>query len=354
MRGSREAIRRPQPRPRGTVIRGALSAGAAASILAAAMMVAGVPASAGRIATAPSGSVARAGGANARTAARLAASRFLLGLSAGEGSARELSDIRRVATLVRVSKPVTTARWERAGVKVIADEAGPYTRSGVSGLDHQAYVLKVVALVRRNPHLFAVEVLNEPGGDWFWGAQSESSTNRQSYARLLIEVHEALVANFGAARPLELGSWDGGHDSSNAWGEAWSRNAAALADVDGVTNHPYGGTGARAGAILGNRSLVAADERVSHKPIYITEVGFPTAGPTSDSLRYTEAEQASAMYSFGVWAQRTGYVAGVTFFSYHDEQDGGGYGVETHRGVKKQAFAALERLHRRGLAGSRR
>jgi exo-beta-1,3-glucanase (GH17 family) len=93
---------------------------------------------------------------------------------------------------------------------------------------------------------------------------------------------------------------------------------------------------------------VARATAISHKPVYITEVGFPTAGPTADSLRYTEAEQASAIYRFGRWAEHTKYVAAVTFFTYRDEREGGGYGVETRRGVKKKAFKALERLQRRG------
>jgi hypothetical protein len=270
---------------------------------------------------------------------------FLLGLNAGYGGPHEISDLRRVASIVRLQDPTRPRRWESAGLKVIADEVGPYTSSGVSGLDHRAYVRRVIALVTRNPHLFAVEVLNEPGGSWFWGPQSESDANRRSYAQLLIEVHNALVARFDGARPLELASWDGGHDSSNAWGEAWSKNSTALADVDAVTNHPYGGTDPRSQAILGDRALVAADEARSHKPIYITEVGFPTGAATSDSLQYTEAEQASAIYRFGLWAKRTSYVAGVTFFTYRDKQGEAGYGVETRSGAKKQSFAALERLH---------
>jgi hypothetical protein len=272
---------------------------------------------------------------------------FLIGINAGDGSRAEVRDLRRVAAVVCVSNPTSPRHWEAAGIRVIADETGPYTSTGVSGLDHRSYVRRIVALVRRNPHLSAIEVLNEPGGEWFWGADSESAANRESYARLLIEVHEALVAGFGAARPLELASWDGGHDSSNAWGEAWSQNTTALADVDGVTSHPYGGTDVRAHSILGNRDLVARAAAVSHKPVYITEVGFPTAGPTADSLRYTEAEQASAIYRFGLWAEHRKYVAAVVFFTYRDERDGGGYGVETRRGFKKQAYRALERLHRR-------
>jgi hypothetical protein len=279
-------------------------------------------------------------------ARRAAAAGFLLGVNAGYWGGHEVRDLRRVATVVRLTNPPSLTRWERAGLRVIADFSGPYTRSGVSGLDHGAYVAKVVAFVRQNPRVFAIEVLNEPGGDWFWGPQAESAENRESYARLLIEVHEALVAGFGARRPLELASWDGGHDSSNAWGEAWSRNAGALADVDAVTNHPYGGRGVRAHAILGNRRLIAADEAVSHKPIYITEVGFPTGNNNSDSLLYSEAEQASAIGSFANWARKTRYVAGVTFYGYRDAREGGGYGIETHGGHRKPAFAVLERLRR--------
>ncbi len=273
-----------------------------------------------------------------------ATDRFMLGVNAGYWGPREAQDLGRVATVVRLTNPPRLTRWERAGLRVIADLSGPYTRAGVSGLDHAAYVARVVAFVKQNPHVLAIEVLNEPGGQWFWGAQAESAENRESYAQLLIEVHDALRRQFGARRPLELASWDGGHDSGNAWGEAWSQNTTALADVDAVTNHPYGGTGTRGQAILGNRREVEADEAVSHKPIWITEVGFPTGNNKGDSLLYSEAEQASAVGSFARWARATGYVAGVTFYGYRDAHDGGGYGIETHHGHRKPAFAVLERL----------
>jgi hypothetical protein len=277
---------------------------------------------------------------------RSAAGAFMLGLNAGYWGRSEPRDLRHVATLVRLTNPPRLTRWEREGLRVIADFSGPYMHGGVSALDHAAYVARVTAFVRENPHVYAIEVLNEPGGQWFWGAQAESAENRESYAQLLIEVHDALVRSFGARRPLELASWDGGHDSSNAWGEAWSRNATALADVDAVTNHPYGGRGSRSTAILGNRRAVEADEAVSHKPVFVTEIGFPTTGPTGDSLRYSEAEQASAIRDFALWARRTGYVAGVTFYGYRDSREGGGYGIETHRGRRKPAFRALELLRR--------
>jgi hypothetical protein len=267
---------------------------------------------------------------------------FFVGLNAGYWGSSEPGDVKHVATVVRLDTPPKLTPWESVGLKVIADESGPYSSSGVSGLNHAAYVEKVVNFVKANPHVYAIEVLNEPGGSWFWGSSSESQTNRESYAQLLIEVHNAMVANFGSARPLELASWDGGHDSSNGWGEGWAKNATALADVDGVTSHPYGGTGARASAILGNRRMVEVAHSESGKPVYITEVGFPTKGPTGDSLQYTELEQAWAIFQFALWARSTGYVKGVTFYGYRDGTEGGGYGVETHQGVKKLAYTALQ------------
>lgn len=271
---------------------------------------------------------------------------FFAGINAGYWGSSEYNDLTTLHTnVVRLDTPTSIGPWEKVGLKVIADYAGPYSSSGVSGLNHKAYVERVVNFVKGSPHVFAVEVLNEPGGNWFWGGSAESETNRQSYAQLLIEVHNALVSNFGTARPLELASWDGGHDSSNAWGAAWSKNGTALADVDGVTNHPYGGTGSRSSAILGNRGLVEQAESQSHKPIYVTEVGFPTKSQTGDSLAYTEKESAWAIYHFAEWAKGKGYVAGITFYGYRDSANSAGYGLERNDGSHKPGWEALREFN---------
>ena len=269
----------------------------------------------------------------------------LAGLNAGGWGSVELTDLPAIGLkVVRLDTPSSTASYEAAGLKVIADFHGPYSSGGVSGLNHAEYVSRVVSFVRANPRVYAVEVLNEPGGNWFWGSSSESTTNRESYGKLVIEVNKALVANFGVARPLELCSWDGGHDSSNAWGRAWSQVSGALAACDGLTNHPYGGTGERGKAILGNRHLVEETHHETSKPVYVTEVGFPTKGPTGDSLQYTETEQAQAIYNFGAWANHSGFVPVVAFYGYRDEKEGGGYGIETHAGAKKRAWTALQQF----------
>jgi len=281
-----------------------------------------------------------------RNASRIAALQpgaIAVGINAGYWGACEPADLRTAVEYVRLDTPSDISPWTNAGMKVIADEAGPYNHAGVSGLDAQAYVEHVVAFVRANPQVWAVEVLNEPGGQWFWGGEAESAANRSAYAQLIVAVHDALVASFGAARPLILASYDGGHDSSNAWGEAWTQNKAALADADMITEHPYGGVGERAVASLGDRVNVQAAYAKTHKPIAITEVGFPTKGPTGDSLQYSETEQARSIAGIIGWARSTGFVKAITVYGYRDAGLEGGYGLQKHDGTKKAAWLALLR-----------
>lgn len=269
------------------------------------------------------------------------ASGLQVGLNAGYWGSSEPPELASIVKYVRLDTPPNISPWTKAGLKVIADESGPYSSSGVSGVNVTSYVAHDVAFVKENPEVADVETLNEPGGEWFWGGSAESSTNRTAYANLVIAVHNALVSNFGAKAPPQLCSYDGGHDSSTAWGEAWTQNKTALADCDMLTVHPYGGTGSRASASLGNRALVEAAHSKTGKPIAITEVGFPTKGPTGDSLQYTPAEQASSITGIVRWARSTGYVKLILIYGYRDGQPGGGYGVATHEDEHKPAWAAL-------------
>jgi len=268
---------------------------------------------------------------------------FLVGLNAGYWGSSELTDLQSLGVkVVRLDTPTSTEPWEDAGLKVIADMSGPYSSAGVSGVNTASYVARDVALVKQDPHLYALETLNEPGGSWFWGANSESAANREAYARLVIAVHNALVDEFGADRPLQLCSMDGGHASSDAFGEAWTKNTEALDDCGMLTNHPYGGQGAREQASLGNRALVERTWTLTGKPVAVTEVGFPTGHNAGDSLIYSETEQASSMYHFYEWASHTGHVPVVTEYGYRDAEEGGGYGIETHAGVHKEAYTAVQ------------
>ena len=203
-----------------------------------------------------------------------------------------------------------------------------------------AWVAGAVAQVKANPTISAVEVLNEPGGNWFWGSEAESTANEAAYASLLKAVHEAFVAEFGSARPLILASYDGGHSQEVSWGEGvWNEATNGGINVndyvDGITMHPYswpttGSTGAR--------SNVARAHAKTGKPVYITEVGWNTA-------EVTQAEQAANIYDFVTWARSTGYVANVTIFEYRDytaNPDENAWGVETWGGEKKPAYTALK------------
>jgi hypothetical protein len=282
---------------------------------------------------------------------RLAPGAIAVGLNGGGWGPCEPPEMSTEIKYIRVDSPTTVAPWTSVGLNVIADLSGPYDDSGVSGVDVAAYVRRVVKLVEASPDVWAIEVLNEPGNLYFWGKDAESPANRTAYAKLIVAVHDALVARFGARRPLILASYDGGIPS-NAWGEAWAQDATALADADMLTEHPYGVSSERASAALGNRANVEAAHAQTGKPIAVTEVGWPTDGAVGEgALKYSEAEEAENIAAFVGWAHATGYVKVVTVYNYRDTADGGGgYGVQTHQGTKKLAWFALAKAARQ--AGS--
>ena len=128
------------------------------------------------------------------------------------------------------------------------------------------------------------------------------------------------------------------------FGKEWWTSAAANF-VDGIVVHPYGGTGDRTSSALGNRQRVADAHAYTGKPIYVTEVGWPTCtscSSTSDSLQWSEANQASNLTNFIDWARGTGYVGGVWYFNYHDFGTKDWYGVVRSDGTHKPAYDALK------------
>jgi Glycosyl hydrolase catalytic core len=233
--------------------------------------------------------------------------------------------------------------------------SGPYNLGGVKALNITQWVQNAVAWVKANPAVLAVEVLNEPYGSWFWGPEAESAASEAAYARLLKAVHTAFVAKFGSHRPLILASY-GGSDSSVSWGEAvWNESLNGGIDVDqyidGVTVHPYGGTGSRSLSALGARSVVMAAHAQTREPVYITEVGWSTAVGHADpetGLQWSEVEQATNIYNFIAWARSTGYVAAVMVFGYRDYGSTNFYGVERWNnsagpnGSRKPSYRALQ------------
>jgi hypothetical protein len=181
------------------------------------------------------------------------------------------------------------------------------------------------------------ELLNEPGNPYFYSDYS----NIALYASLTKAVHAALEANFAPAiRPKLLVSYDGGYNGSE-YGRALFADGAA---ADGVTVHPYGGHGSI--SALGNRERVTQAHAGTGLPVYVTEVGWPTAvgqPPTGDSLQWTEAQQAENLTSFMNWARSLGYVADVTYFNYADYGTNNWYGIVDTTGTRhKLSYAALK------------
>jgi len=102
---------------------------------------------------------------------------------------------------------------------------------------------------------------------------------------------------------------------------------------------------------LGDRADVTAANQHTGKPVWATEVGWPTAvgrPATGDSLQWTERQQADNIYNFVTWAKSTGYVAGFMYFGYRDYGTNNWYGLErwnqgssTVDGSKKPGWYAL-------------
>jgi hypothetical protein len=181
------------------------------------------------------------------------------------------------------------------------------------------------------------ELINEPGNPYFYSEYN----NYQLYANITKAVHSALEADFApAVRPKLLVSYDGGFNGS-AYGRAIF---AAGAVADGVTVHPYGGHGSE--SALGNRERVLQAHSETGLPVYVTEVGWPTAvgqPPTGDSLQWSEQQQAENITNFVKWARGLGYVNDVTYFNYADYGSNNWYGIVNSTGTAhKLGYAALK------------
>lgn len=269
-----------------------------------------------------------------------------VGVDAGGWPSSFASDIAGAASYVRLEAPSSTAGWTAAGVKVIDCMAGPYNSGGVAAVNATEWAAQAVATVKANPGLAAIEVLNEPGNKYIgWGSNAGDAANAAAYDHLLKVVHEAFVANFGSNYPPILASYDGG-EGPTTWGqEMWAAEPNVGNYINGITLHSYGGTSNRTQSALGDRGQIEnAHAQHPNIPIYVTEVGWPTAvgqPSTGDSFQWTEAEQAQNITNFVDWAKGTGYIADVTIFNYRDYGTNDFYGIETASGAHKLSYAAL-------------
>jgi hypothetical protein len=161
------------------------------------------------------------------------------------------------------------------GVKVDVLFTGPYNTGGVSAINATTWASGALAWYQSHgctpTECPMLEVLNEPDGSWFWGSNASNQTNATAYANLVKTAYITFHNAYGANSPLILGAYEG-----NTWGGEWWSSAIS-SYVDGVIVHPYGGTGNVTQSALGNRQLVTDAHNSTGKPVYITEVGWPTA-----------------------------------------------------------------------------
>jgi hypothetical protein len=184
------------------------------------------------------------------------------------------------------------------------------------------------------------EILNEPGNPYFWSDPS----NYSAYAGLIEAVHNALAVLPEADQPTLLVSYDGGF-GGDSYGRTLVKTDANLLNLKlGWTVHPYGGHGSS--SAQGNRPRVTEAYADTHQPVYVTEVGWPTAvgkESTGDSLQWSESQQSANIKEFVVWARALGYVNAVIDFNYADYGTNNWYGIVDTTGTKhKQAYSTLQ------------
>lgn len=206
----------------------------------------------------------------------------------------------------------------------------------IGSINKQQYATELVNYAKTNPSVKRFEVLNEPGGSWFWS----DPTNYSGYTALLKEVHEAFNSELSSEnRPKILASWDGGSVESppGRFGPG-VKKAGGYAYCDEVTVHPYGGaTGAQGGA-AGNRAMIENAHKETSLPVSITELGWPTGKgngaaaekPTGDSQQWTEQQQAENISNFISWCKAQTYIPLCVIFNAV------GYGPNVEYGVEKQ------------------
>ncbi|HEX6666481.1 MAG TPA: Ig-like domain-containing protein [Solirubrobacterales bacterium] len=272
---------------------------------------------------------------------------MFVGLDAGNYGSTGASDVRGAVNTVRYEVERGASgldAYEKAGLRVQLNFSGPYNNGGVCGLNATTWVADTLAFYKNNTtptQTPSIEVLNEPGGTWFWGSGAMNSSNGVCYRDLVKKTYAAFHGQYGSSAPKILATIDG--PGGLAWGKSWLTSDWATY-VDGFIVHPYGGTGSRSSSAQGNRSLIEGARTLTGGPIYITEVGWPTAvgqSATGDSLQWSESEQATNVTNFIAWCHSTGYVAEVIYFNYRDFGSNSWYGVLRTDGSRKPAYEAL-------------
>lgn len=232
--------------------------------------------------------------------------------------------------------------------------------SSIGGINRASFASNVLNWFKRYGHggtfwagradlgASTAEILNEPGNPYFWSDPG----NYSAYAGLIEAVQTALATLPEVDRPRLLVSYDGGF-GGDSYGRALVKTDPNLLNLElGWTVHPYGGKSSGSTSALGNRPRVTEAYADTHQPVYVTEVGWPTAvgkAATGDSLQWSESQQSANIKGFVLWARSLGYVDAVIDFNYADYGTNNWYGLVDTTGTKhKLAYSTLKSLAAEG------
>lgn len=267
---------------------------------------------------------------------------FKLGLHAGNWGTSAPPDIAGTGVrLVRLPSgrlSSEAAGYAAKGVRIIGIFGEGGSLASLAG-ESTAYAKRAVDAALQYG-LIAIEVLNEPDGNWFW-----SDAGNLGAIKKLVDATAAEAKARGYTGAI-LASFDGGKGGSEGvtFGKA-CQQAGVFTNATAVTVHPYGGASGGNGGVAGDRKKCLEAIAVTGKPLWATETGWTTGvGSTGDSKSITEAEQAAAYASFIAFAESTSGFECVIFYGYKNSSDTGAdqYGVEMHDSTRhKPSFGVL-------------
>jgi hypothetical protein len=302
-------------------------------------------------------------------------SNMVVGLNAGGWGASGAQDVAAAVNYVRLDQASGATTVSDIGyytgdnVKADIDYSGDltngsnYDTGGVSAINASNWSSDALSWYESNCNTAEcpmIEVLNEPYGSWFWGSSADDQTNADAYGDLVEATYNAFHTKYGSNGPKILANtFANGCANGNAvgcsdpwWGWLKSHDPTIANYYDGVIMHAYGDTSDPTLSAEGNRNAVTSAYDATGKPVYVTEVGWPTdigsnsspssVNETGDSYQWSLTGQCNNIYNFITWTRGTNYVNAVFYFNYADYGTNDFYGIETHTQSHKPSYNALK------------
>jgi hypothetical protein len=301
-------------------------------------------------------------------------SNMTVGLNAGGWGASGAKDVAGAVNHVRLDQAGSTTvsdigYYTSDNVKADIDYSGDvnhgssYDSGGVSAINASSWASGALSWYESSCNITecpTIEVLNEPYGSWFWGSNADDQTNADAYGDLVEATYNAFHTKYGSSGPKILANtFANGCSNGSAvgcsdpwWGWLKSHDPSIANYYDGVIIHPYGGTGNSTLSAEGNHNAITSAYDATGKPVYVTEVGWPTdigsnsspssINETGDSYQWSLTAQCNNIYNFVTWARSTNYVNSVLIFNYADYGTNNFYGIETSAQSHKPSFTSLK------------